>query len=57
VNLERVFDNNGMVSAYAYAPIEAAEAVEARILCGSDDQIAIWVNGEKVHDISMWARL
>jgi len=50
VNLGKVFQNNGMVCAYAYTEFEAPEAADAKILCGSDDQIAIWLNGRQVHD-------
>ncbi len=50
VNLEKVFATNGMVCAYAFAEIEAPAEAEARLLCGSDDQIAIWLNGAKLHD-------
>ena len=39
-----------MVCAYAFAEIDSPEAAEARLICGSDDQIAVWLNGEKVHD-------
>ncbi len=50
VDLEKVFHSNGMVCAYAYADIEAPEVAEAKLLCGSNDQIAVWLNGVKVHD-------
>ena len=50
VNLEKVFATNGMVCAYAFAEIEAPAEADARLLCGSDDQIAVWLNGAKVHD-------
>ena len=39
-----------MVCAYAYTEIDAAADADAQLFCGSDDQIAIWLNGEKVHD-------
>jgi len=57
VNLGQFFKNEGMVCAYAYAAIEANEESEAKILCGSDDQIAIWINGKKVHDQGASRRL
>ncbi len=50
VDLADVFKNNGMVCAYAYAEINATAAADARLFCGSDDQIAVWLNGKKVHD-------
>jgi hypothetical protein len=52
VDLERLFRNNGLAVAYAYAQIEAPEEAEAKILAGSDDQLAIWLNGEKLHDFA-----
>ncbi|HEV7404439.1 MAG TPA: PVC-type heme-binding CxxCH protein [Chthoniobacteraceae bacterium] len=50
VDLGDVFKNTGMVCAYAYAEINATAAADARLFCGSDDQIAVWLNGKKVHD-------
>jgi putative heme-binding domain-containing protein len=50
VDLADVFKNNGMVCAYAYAEINATAAADARLFCGSDDQIAVWLNGKKIHD-------
>jgi putative membrane-bound dehydrogenase-like protein len=50
VDLGQYFHTNGMVCAYAYTEIEAPEAADARLLAGSDDQIAVWLNGQKVHD-------
>jgi putative membrane-bound dehydrogenase-like protein len=50
VDLADVFKNNGMVCAYAYAEINATAAGDARFFCGSDDQIAVWLNGKKIHD-------
>lgn len=52
VDLADLFKNNGMVCAYAYAEINATAAADARLFCGSDDQIAVWLNGKKVHDFS-----
>ena len=50
VDLGQVFHTNGMVCAYAYATIEAPDDSDAKLLAGSDDQIAVWLNGKKVHD-------
>ena len=50
VNLENVFKTKAMVCAYAYAEIEAPEEADAKLLAGSNDQIAIWLNGSKVHN-------
>jgi putative heme-binding domain-containing protein len=52
LDLERLLRNNGLAAAYAYAQIDASEAAEAKIFAGSDDQLAIWLNGEKVHDFA-----
>jgi len=41
-----------MVCAYAWTEIEAPEAAEAKLFCGGDDQIAIWLNGQRVHNAS-----
>ena len=46
VNLEKIFKSNGMVCAYAFTEIESPEEAEAKLFCGSDDQIAVWVNGK-----------
>jgi putative heme-binding domain-containing protein len=35
--------------AYAVTLIDAAQAVETRLLCGSDDGLKIWLNGKLVH--------
>lgn len=52
MNLEKLFKTNAMVCAYAFTAIKSAEPAETKLLCGSDDQIAIWLNGKKVHDAS-----
>ncbi len=51
VDLGSAFQASGMDAAYAYAEIEAAEAAAAELLCGGDDQIAIWLNGQKILDV------
>lgn len=56
VDLEKVFHTNGMVCAYAYADIESTGPAEAKLICGSDDQIAVWLNGVKVHDSGSGSR-
>ncbi|MDR3401128.1 MAG: HEAT repeat domain-containing protein [Chthoniobacter sp.] len=50
VDLGQVFHTNGMVCAYAYAEIDSPEAADGKLLAGSDDQLAVWLNGKKVHD-------
>ncbi len=37
------------VMAYAYAEISSPTARDARLMCGSDDGIRIWLNGQLVH--------
>ena len=56
VDLEKIFHTNGMVCAYAVADIEADAPAEAKLLCGSDDQMAVWLNGVKVHDSGSGSR-
>lgn len=50
VNLEARLRPSQRVLAYAYAEIESATARDAALLIGSDDSIAVWLNGKKVHD-------
>ncbi|MEP6672722.1 MAG: PVC-type heme-binding CxxCH protein [Chthoniobacter sp.] len=50
VDLGQVFHSNGMVCAYAYAEIESPEAADGKLFAGSDDQMAVWLNGKKMHD-------
>jgi putative membrane-bound dehydrogenase-like protein len=51
VDLGQLFKNEGMVCAYAYTEIEAKEEVDTKLFCGSRGQIALWLNGKKVHDV------
>jgi putative heme-binding domain-containing protein len=50
VDLGQVFHTNGMVCAYAYAEIDSPEAADGKLFAGSDDQLAVWLNGKKLHD-------
>jgi putative membrane-bound dehydrogenase-like protein len=50
MNLDRQFTPNNDVVAYGYAEVESATDRNAELLVGSDDTIAIWVNGKKVHE-------
>ncbi|MEI9893836.1 MAG: c-type cytochrome [Chthoniobacter sp.] len=50
VDLGQVFHSNGMVCAYGYAEIDSPEAADGKLFAGSDDQMAVWLNGKKVHD-------
>jgi len=50
VDLGQFFHTDGMVCAYAYTGIDATEEADGKLLAGSDDQIAVWLNGKKVYD-------
>jgi len=50
VDLGKFFHNNGMVCAYTFAEIDSPEAADAKLFTGSDDQIAVWLNGSKIYD-------
>jgi putative membrane-bound dehydrogenase-like protein len=52
VNLESVFKSNAMVCAYAFTEIDAPEAAEARLFTSADDEIAVWLNGAQVLNVS-----
>ncbi len=49
VNLEPHYRPNTDVVAYAYAEVMSDTARDATLRIGSDDTIAIWLNGKKVH--------
>src|SRR5262249_49567502 len=48
VDLEKVFKSNAMVCAYAITEIEADQAAEAKLFTTADDEIAVWLNGQRV---------
>jgi putative membrane-bound dehydrogenase-like protein len=48
VDLQKVFNTNAMVCAYAFTEIDTPEAAEAKIFAGADDELAIWLNGKSV---------
>jgi len=50
VDLGKFFHNNGMVCAYTTVEIDSPEAADAKLFTGSDDQIAVWLNGAKLYD-------
>jgi uncharacterized protein (TIGR02271 family) len=50
VDLGKFFHNSGMVCAYTFAEIDSPEAADAKLFTGSDDQIAVWLNGSKLYD-------
>lgn len=48
VDLQRMYDVNQWVVAYAWAKVMAEEAGEVELRVGSDDQVIVWLNGEEV---------
>jgi len=50
LNLAARLSPSQQVVAYAYAEIPSTTVRDATLLCGSDDTIAVWLNGNKVHD-------
>jgi HEAT repeat protein len=49
VNLEALVEPNENVTAYAYAEVTSPVERDAKIKCGSDDGIVVWLNGQRVH--------
>jgi putative heme-binding domain-containing protein len=49
VDLEPLFHPNSNVVAYAYTEVTADAARDAALRLGSDDTIAVWLNGKRVH--------
>ena len=43
-----MFGKNNDAACYAYAEVTLGEAGGGKILCGSDDSIVVWLNGEEV---------
>src|SRR5262249_48606833 len=52
VNLDSRFTPNVDVVAYGYTEIESAAARDAQLLIGSDDTLAVWLNGKKVFEFA-----
>jgi putative membrane-bound dehydrogenase-like protein len=50
VDLEKLLSKSSEVSAYAAAEVRSASDREADIAIGSDDSVAVWVNGELAHE-------
>ncbi len=50
VDLEKTFKTNAMVCAYAYTEIDAPEAADGKLFTSADDEIAVWLNGQKLLD-------
>ncbi len=51
VDLEKVFKTNAMVCAYAFTEIDAPEAADGKLFTSADDEIAVWLNGQKILDL------
>jgi putative membrane-bound dehydrogenase-like protein len=49
VRLKTMYSRNENVVAYGYAEVTSETDRDAVLLIGSDDTIAIWLNGKKVH--------
>ena len=49
VNLADSLEDREWCLAYAYAEFEEIHGRETVLSCGSDDGIAVWINGEPVH--------
>jgi HEAT repeat protein len=49
VDLEDVIEPKDHCTAYAHARIDGGPGGKARLRVGSDDGVAIWLNGERVH--------
>ncbi len=52
VNLASRFSPTENAVAYAHAEIESATARSAELLLGSDDTLAVWLNGKKAFDFN-----
>jgi len=50
VDLVKLLSGKAQVSAYAIAAVASPVACEVDMAVGSDDDVAVWVNGEPVHD-------
>ena len=50
VDLRNALGPDEWCIAYAYAEFDSSEARQARLRCGSDDGIKIWLNGQVVHE-------
>jgi putative membrane-bound dehydrogenase-like protein len=50
IDLAKLFGTTGLAAAYAWVEFDSPAAATAKLLAGSDDQIAVWLNGRKVHD-------
>lgn len=53
-NLIRAIGDVGEAVAYAHAVLESPRKRTALVLCGADDNITIWLNGERVFAREQW---
>ena len=53
VNLEAVLASRQDIAALAHTVVESTRARRAKVVLGSDDDVALWVNGALVHDHSV----
>ena len=49
LNLRRDLDSNPMTVGYTLVYVHAPKATDAVMLIGSDDEIAVWLNGTEIH--------
>ncbi len=54
VNLVEVFGPLREQVAYAYAELESAQQQQVELRCGADDNLTVWLNGEKVLARRQW---
>jgi hypothetical protein len=50
VHFAALFGKAEHISAYALLRIYSSERQQVAILCGSDDQVRLWLNGKKIHE-------
>jgi hypothetical protein len=50
IDLDAAISTDDAVFAYAYAPIECAEAQPAVLAVGSNDGVRVWLNGQQILD-------
>ena len=50
VDLADAIGHHDHATAYAFCVLQSEVATDARIYIGSEDGVAVWINGEQVHD-------
>lgn len=53
ISMSEYFEKNQFVTSYAYAELNAPEAMEVQFLMGTNDGCEFWVNGEKLFEVNM----